>query len=488
MAQRQMMRRVATTATASRPWQTFSSITPLSSPAVAAALTTTTTIPKAYSSNHNSSRHGLAFQTWLTAAAAAVIGVGGASGLGVAVQCEEKQEDPEELGPADETEDADESGDDDTNANNNNDDPYADLPDQDEPTTCTICKINRQGPCRSVWRKFEHCMKDHGGKKKKEAENADSHDEQKQPSLGEACDRYMLPWLNCVQQHRNLYTLFTNNMYQHEYVDGLEESFAVSEADTSSSSDDDPKSHFLTPHHYSVHWEPFLQHILKTDTTLEDLERDGSEARATQSINRECPTLRSKQVKAAFLDIMNSNQEPVLIESAITIPLLDPLMHKTHENNNTDDIAIDGNKQSKVVHLVEIAYVRDQYGNLLGFDEFSSRKKALMEDLMTNRNPGDKNAMASLTGMLPFHMIPRGTTMIQLFVVYKETRIPTVPTEEKTEESEQDTTTDAAEKEGVAAAEIVEPEMEMEGASRLYSTHQIPLAYVLKKHMANKTN
>jgi hypothetical protein len=31
--------------------------------------------------------------------------------------------------------------------------------------TCSICLINRQGPCRKYWLKFERCMKEHGREK-----------------------------------------------------------------------------------------------------------------------------------------------------------------------------------------------------------------------------------------------------------------------------------------------------------------------------------
>ena len=44
---------------------------------------------------------------------------------------------------------------------------YEDDPSNDEETTCSICLINRQGPCRKVWLKFEYCMKEHSAEKDK---------------------------------------------------------------------------------------------------------------------------------------------------------------------------------------------------------------------------------------------------------------------------------------------------------------------------------
>ena len=49
-----------------------------------------------------------------------------------------------------------------------------DDPSKDEETSCSICLINRQGPCRKHWLKFERCMKEHSAEKEKakaEAEN-----------------------------------------------------------------------------------------------------------------------------------------------------------------------------------------------------------------------------------------------------------------------------------------------------------------------------
>lgn len=42
-----------------------------------------------------------------------------------------------------------------------------DDPANDEETTCSICLINRQGPCRRYWLKFERCMKDHSAEKER---------------------------------------------------------------------------------------------------------------------------------------------------------------------------------------------------------------------------------------------------------------------------------------------------------------------------------
>lgn len=59
-----------------------------------------------------------------------------------------------------------------------------DDPANDEPTSCSICNINRQGPCRKYWLKFERCMKEHGREReereRREAEAAGEEAEAKE--------------------------------------------------------------------------------------------------------------------------------------------------------------------------------------------------------------------------------------------------------------------------------------------------------------------
>ncbi len=88
---------------------------------------------------------------------------------------------------------------------------------EDEPTTCTICLINRQGPCRSPWKKFERCIKH-----QLPSSSSSEDDEQNK----KRCDPYFLPWLECFSQHRLTYSVLTNQSIQPE-MDFLEETHGV---------------------------------------------------------------------------------------------------------------------------------------------------------------------------------------------------------------------------------------------------------------------
>lgn len=146
-------------------------------------------------------------------------------------------------------------------------DPYDNLPEEDEPTHCSICLTYRQvgfnvtnleqllnpsqlranvlifcflfsifrstfacnhkGPCRPYWRKVEACTKD--GEKEKEKEEG----EEDTGSEGEAapdepstrCFKYMMPWIDCASKYRNLYTLIEMHT---NYTEGIEELEATS--------------------------------------------------------------------------------------------------------------------------------------------------------------------------------------------------------------------------------------------------------------------
>jgi hypothetical protein len=70
-----------------------------------------------------------------------------------------------------------------------------DDPNNDEETTCSICLINRQGPCRKYWLKFERCMKDHSAEKDRRQKEIKAvgrmGGENKEPTLEKEWDGFM---------------------------------------------------------------------------------------------------------------------------------------------------------------------------------------------------------------------------------------------------------------------------------------------------------
>lgn len=86
-----------------------------------------------------------------------------------------------------------------TRCDDEDEDPYENLPEEDEETHCSMCKTFRQGPCRPQWRKLERCFKDH----ENEEDGASTH-----------CMKYFTPHQKCLTAYTNLYQLISLNMKQ----------------------------------------------------------------------------------------------------------------------------------------------------------------------------------------------------------------------------------------------------------------------------------
>jgi hypothetical protein len=72
-------------------------------------------------------------------------------------------------------------------------DPYENLPEEDEDTTCSMCNTFRKGPCRPTWRKLERCFKDN----------------EKEENGAVKCMRYFKPHQTCLMEYTNLYQLIS---------------------------------------------------------------------------------------------------------------------------------------------------------------------------------------------------------------------------------------------------------------------------------------
>ena len=74
---------------------------------------------------------------------------------------------------------------------------WSDLPpdDQDKETSCFICLVNREGPCRNYWRRFEKCMDENPGE-----------DEEGNSLSTKACEKPFYAWMRCQQKYREYYT------------------------------------------------------------------------------------------------------------------------------------------------------------------------------------------------------------------------------------------------------------------------------------------
>lgn len=207
------------------------------------------------------------------------------------------------------------------------DDPYANLPTEDERTSCTICLVNRQGPCRDPWRKFEKCLKDHPMKNDKEGDSDNEKSEDKtvdteHPSV--FCDRYMLPWLTCIQSYRNLYLLYFNYLNQKQLIEPMEESIREDEV--------------FEWKHVDADWTPYVDWVKSKEYTLWDL---------YYTLKHTAPPITPRPTF--------EGEDPEMVEIEVKVKL---------EDNGMP---------------LQIAYAKDQGGLLLGMEHFSEKGEDTQE-------------------------------------------------------------------------------------------------------------
>lgn len=81
-------------------------------------------------------------------------------------------------------------------AGEEDEDPYDNLPEEDEETDCTMCQTFRQGPCRDPWRKLERCFKENN------------------ESTAGNCTKYFMGHQECLSKYLNLYQLVSLGLKQ----------------------------------------------------------------------------------------------------------------------------------------------------------------------------------------------------------------------------------------------------------------------------------
>ena len=276
---------------------------------------------------------------------------------------------------------------------------YDDLPPEDEPTHCTICMINRLGPCRPHWRKFEHCMKDNSPSDN-DGDNNNKDDDAVSPSSSssssksmEMCDEFMFPWLQCVQSHRHLYTLMTNHVFQREYIHDF--LIDCAKKNIRAKKWEDPP----------VDWEPLWEYARETGLTVSDFIGSGS-------------TAEMQHVLGRLLQLGKLNLDRLVVGSA-HVPEWSPDEPPQYPIDPTtgEELPLELVDLSVPIDLssvdfpdkengweIDLAYASDEKGRVLGFEQFT--KKPQDDD--------DDN-----TARLVFSVQPNRTRRIVLYKIFK---------------------------------------------------------------------
>lgn len=242
------------------------------------------------------------------------------------------------------------------------DDPYYNIPEEDEPTDCSMCLTFRQGPCRVDWKRFELCVKEKSPPKKEEGDdgsNNGSLEEQddlpKKEEDPTACMKYAMPFYLCSSNHVNSYLLIGNDQTQKTVIEPMMETFHAEEA----------QSRRLC---YSkdaleldwVHWETFVSKLHELGghvPTKFALEKTGFKS-AVEALKATWADNKENGENNQYL-MMDEQGEPYLLTVFAQIPKDQP-----------------GNNGAKLF----MTFALDQHGNLLGDarnqqDEESEEKK-----------------------------------------------------------------------------------------------------------------
>jgi hypothetical protein len=197
----------------------------------------------------------------------------------------------------------------------------------------------------------------------------------------------MIPWISCIQEHRNVYSLISNAFYQKDYVDPLEESVAENQRRpfTKAESCIGEKDGYIVK---------FLGAELDLGNWREHVEADADES--DEVLDKE-QTIGSKTV-----------EEPHLINAYAKFKLTEP------DTGNP----------------IEVAYIKDQKGRLLGFDSFSKRENPHNEDENNMHVDQEKVHDGSTMehgkvhdGECTFHIVPEETTSIAAYAIYRSKRV-----------------------------------------------------------------
>lgn len=250
-------------------------------------------------------------------------------------------------------------------------DKYANLPEKDEPTACQICMINRQGPCRDLWRRFERCMKDNMAPP---AEGEKEDISKAGSSVGSACDKYMMPWIECLQNHPNLYSVLANDVYQHEFVDFYEEDLMEQLRKE--------KKKPLPWKDMEIDWSDVWEYAKEKSLTLNDFGAsaiDWGEYLSGFYGQRDLDDYIADRAV-----VLTPERATILGDSMEIKPIYDPVTYT--EDVSLMEVRVRVNLADHDGMPIDICYARDQTGRVLGFDQFASQKEDGVDEAVLRLN------------------------------------------------------------------------------------------------------
>jgi hypothetical protein len=218
-------------------------------------------------------------------------------------------------------------------------DPYDNLPEEDEETECVLCNTFRQGPCRKYWRKTERCWKENDADK---------------------CIAYSTPFMRCSMYYQNVYLLIMLNNYQNHITELEKDSKSVAIRQFS----DDINAHAQP--FVMVDWQPWIEFCKDFGTTF------------CQTVPLP-PSSDTIIEKRPLWERVPPNTEPVIVPCNVTLP-----KHYFPFDDKT-----------KLMELT-MAYATDQDGFVIG-KYFKSSKSSDEEESASDEETDTNNGQMAST-------------------------------------------------------------------------------------------
>lgn len=275
-------------------------------------------------------------------------------------------------------------------------DPYDNLPEQDEPTHCSICLTYRQGPCRPYWRKVEACTKDHEFKKKNEDDNGDNDSKTKTSKAtneGEGedeeqledppCLKYMLPWIDCATGYRNLYALIELDTNYTMGIADLENEATVQVC-------------WAPSHEPTVDWSPWQDYVANHPHWK----------LPKRSTNKNTTSPDANDHHVSLWKTLGTDRDPEMVEILASVP----------------------SQQGQ--GILECAYAVDQDGNVLGFSYGTKPSEVAAKSSSDPDSQGDAEESTGTPVELKIRLLPLHTRNVTIAGAY------TQPTKEGAKEND----------------------------------------------------
>jgi hypothetical protein len=219
------------------------------------------------------------------------------------------------------------------------DDPYENLPEDDDETDCTMCKTFRQGPCRPFWRKLERCFKDH------ESEENGSV----------KCMRYFSAHQTCLMDYTNLYQLISLDLKQ-ELVSEVEQAVTKAERRT------------LDPAAFSIDWKLWREFYDEMGPSFrQTVPHHRRTEPSSEPLWRRLPPTRE-----------GTHLEPVLLQTKVTLSMTPPPTLNGGEDSSSSSSSSSNSSSVGDNMLLKIAYAVDQDGFVIGLS-YNSRYGDLVD-------------------------------------------------------------------------------------------------------------